>query len=234
MKAVLLAAGRGTRLRPLTDEMPKVMIPINGKPILEYHIDQLARAGIKDIYINLHHLPDQIKNYFDDGRKWGLRIQYSYEPAILGTAGAVKKLEAMLGDDAFLVVYGDNFFEMNYKDFVAFSESKTGIGVVAAFKKDDVQGGGILEIGDEERILRFKEKPNPSGVFSHWVSAGVFYFRKEIFEFIHNGFFDFGHDVFPEIIKIGKKLYAYKLEQDVCAIDDIDLLNKLEDGLKYK
>ena len=123
MKAVLLAAGKGTRLKPLTDNIPKVMIQINGKAILEYHIEQLAETGIIDIYINLHYLSEKIKNHFEDGRKWGVKINYSYEPEILGTAGALKKLSRELRTDPFLVVYGDNFLEINYKDFIEYAEN---------------------------------------------------------------------------------------------------------------
>ena len=233
MKAVLLAAGKGTRLRPLTDEMPKVMIPINGKPVLEYHIEQLARAGIKDIIINLHYLPDSIRNYFLDGSKWATRIHYSYEPEILGTAGAIKKLEAELEDDAFLVVYGDNFLEITYRDFVAFSESKTGIGTVVVIEKDNVLGSGILDIEEGDRVLRFIEKPDPSGVISHWVNAGVYYFSNCIFNYIEPGYSDFGYDVLPRILKAGETLTAYKLKNEVWAIDDVDLLKKIKNRLKY-
>ena len=118
MKAVLLAAGKGERLKPLTENLPKVMISINGKPILEYHIEMLANAGTTDVFINLHHLPEKIMEYFKDGKKWGLKIQYSYEPEILGTAGAVKKLEKELRPGPFLVIYGDNFLKINYRDFI--------------------------------------------------------------------------------------------------------------------
>jgi len=229
MKAVVLAAGKGTRLRPLTHFLPKVMIRIKGKPVLEYHLDQLARAGIRDVYINLHYLPDKTKSYFDDGSKWGIRIQYSYEPTVLGTAGAVKKLEAELGDDPFLVVYGDNFLEMDYEKFIDFSESNEGIGAVAVFEKDDVTECGILEVGKRGRILRFMEKPNPSEAFSHWANAGIFYFRKRIFSYVGPGYSDFGYDVLPGILKAGETLVAYKLKTQVWGIDNLESLMKLEE-----
>lgn len=227
MKAILLAAGKGTRLRPLTDKIPKVLIPINGKPILEYHVEQLAYAGIKNIFINLHHLPQKIKDYFEDGRKWGIKIQYSYEPELLGTAGAVKNLEKKLGKEPFLVVYGDNLLKIDYKYFIKYSETKNGIGNIVIFEKDDVRGCGIVEIGDNQEILRFIEKPTRQEIFSNWVNAGVFYFRNEIFEYIRPRISDFGFDVFPHLLQKGKKLYVYKLKGEVWGIDSLGLLKEL-------
>jgi len=227
MKAVLLAAGKGTRLKPITDNIPKVMIPINGKPILEHHLRQLAQSEIREVYINLHYLSEKIREYFKDGKKWGLDIQYSHEPEILGTAGAVKNLEKELGKDPFLVVYGDNFLEINYGHFIRYSEKKGGIGAVAVFKKEDVRGSGILDIGYDQRIINFVEKPKLEEIFSHWVNGGVFYFKSQIFDFIEKKYSDFGYDVFPRLLKNGMKLYAYKLKNEVYPIDSIDLLDQL-------
>lgn len=227
MKAVLLAAGKGKRLKPLTDNIPKVMVPINGKPILEYHIVQLKKVEIKDIFINLHHLSEKIKNYFKDGRKWGVNILYSYEPEILGTAGAVKKLEKELGSDPFLVVYGDNLIEINYRKFIKYSENRDAIGTVAVFEKEDVRGSGILDIGYRNRVLHFVEKPKSEEIFSHWASAGIFYFCQEIFDYIQPEFSDLGFDVLPRVIKEGKKLYAYKLKDEVWGIDNPGILKEL-------
>ena len=104
MKAMILSAGEGTRLRPLTERIPKPMIPIAGRPILEHNIRLLAKHGIRELVINLHHCPDVVTDYFGDGHAWGVSITYSYEPVLLGTAGAVKKVEALF-DSTFLVVY---------------------------------------------------------------------------------------------------------------------------------
>ncbi len=227
MKAVLLAAGKGTRLRPLTDEMPKVMVPIAGKPILEHHVEHLAEARIREIFINLHHLPERITSHFGDGRKWGVRIRYSLEPEILGTAGAVKKLEAELHGGPFLVVYGDNFLEIDLPGFIRAAEANAGVGTVAVFEKADVSGSGILELSRDNKVLRFKEKPTPSEVFSHWVNAGLFHFRSGIFDFIPTGFSDFGVDVIPALIRKKGRLYAYRLSGRVWALDDLGLLNEL-------
>jgi len=233
MKVVLLAAGKGTRLRPLTDEMPKVMIPIAGKPILEHHIEHLAGAGIQEIFINLHYLPERITSYFGDGRKWGARIRYSFEPEIMGTAGAVKKLEAELCGAPFLVVYGDNYLEMDLSGFIEASAASEGVGTIAVFEKVDVNGSGILELGKDDEIVRFKEKPAPDEVFSHRVSAGLFYFRPAIFEYIPLGYSDFGLDVIPRLLRDGGRLFARRFKGGVWAMDDLDLLNSLNAHLTH-
>jgi len=231
MKAVLLAAGKGTRLRPLTDKMPKVMIPIAGKPILEHHIVHLAEAGIQEIFINLHHLPERITSHFENGKKWGVRIQYSFEPEILGTAGAVKKLEGELRGVPFLVVYGDNFSKFDFADFISWSEKAGGLGAVAVFEKEDVAGSGVVDIGSGDRIVRFIEKPEPNDVISHWVNAGIYQLSEDIFNALPSGYSDFGHDIFPEVIKRGMKLFAYRSKEPVWAIDHVELLDELSQRL---
>jgi mannose-1-phosphate guanylyltransferase len=233
MKAVILAAGKGTRLKPLTDSLPKVMVPVCGKPALEYHIENLARAGITEVFVNLHHLPDVIMKHFGDGSRWGVHIDYSYEPDILGTAGAVKKLEAELRGSPFLVVYGDNYLEMDLSGFIELSAAGEGVGTVAVFEKADVVGSGIIEMGRGDEVVRFKEKPLPGEVFSHWVNAGLFYFRPAIFEYIPSGYSDFSLDVIPRLLRDGSRLYAYRLSGGVWAIDDIDLLDTLNAHLTH-
>ena len=125
MKAIVLAAGKGERLKPLTNHVPKVMLLIANKPILQYHIEQLKKAGITDIAINLHHMPEKIKEYFGDGTRFGVNINYSYEENLLGTAGAVKKLKGFF-DKTFVVVYGDIFSELNLKKLIDFHKQKKG------------------------------------------------------------------------------------------------------------
>ena len=227
MKAVILAAGKGTRLRPLTDELPKVMIPIAGKPILEHHIEHLAGAGIEDIFINLHYLPERIQSHCDDGKKWGVRIRYSFEPEILGTAGAIKKLESELRGAPFLVVYGDNFSEFDFADFISWSEKSGGIGTIAVFEKEDVEGSGIVEIGPDDRIVRFIEKPAKNKITSHWVNAGIYRLSDPILEDIPSGRSDFGYDIFPKAIERGQELFAYRSRKPIWPIDHLKLLNEL-------
>lgn len=207
------------------------MIPIAGKPILEHHIENLAGAGIEEIFINLHHLPERITSHFGNGHKWGVQIHYSFEPEILGTAGAIKKLESELRGAPFLIVYGDNFSEFDFADFISWSEKSGGIGTIAVFEKEDVEGSGIVEIGFDDQIVRFIEKPATNKIISHWVNAGIYRLSDHILEDIPRGHSDFGYDIFPEVIERGKKLFAYRSRKPIWAIDHQKLLNELNQRL---
>ncbi len=231
MKALLLAAGRGSRLSPLTDALPKVMAPVGGRPLLERHVASLVAAGVLDIWINLHHLPEVITRHFGGGTAYGARIRYSYEPEILGTAGAVKKLEAEFRGGPFLVVYGDNYLDINWPGFIGPASARTGTGTIAVFKKSDATGSGIVDLGRADRITRFKEKPRKGEIFSCWANAGIYFFRPEILAFIPDGFSDFGRDVIPRVIRGGGRLYAHRLPGGVWAIDDARLLEALREHL---
>lgn len=132
MKAMILAAGLGTRLRPLTNTVPKVMLPVGSKPLLEYHLDLLKKYGIREIAINLHYLPDAIKNHLGDGSKFGVNITYLFEPELLGTASAVKEL-GWFFDETFLVIYGDNLVEVDFSKLIKFHELRGGLATIAVY-----------------------------------------------------------------------------------------------------
>ncbi len=231
MKALLLAAGRGARLSPLTDAVPKVMIPVGGRPLLERHLSALAAAGIRDIWINVHHLPEVILQHFGEGTAHGVRLRYAHEPRLFGTAGAAKRLEREFRDGPFLVVYGDNYLDIDWPGFLASASTKGGLGTIAVFEKCDVTGSGIVELGEQDRITRFLEKPGEGEVFSRWVNAGLYVLNPGIFAFIPEGVSDFGRDVFPEVVRSGGRLFAHRLPGGVWAIDDARLLNALKDHL---
>ena len=219
MKAMILAAGKSTRLRPITDTIPKPMVPVNGKPLMEYLIELFASHNVQEIYVNLHHCPQVISNYFGDGKRWGVSINYSYEPEILGTAGAVKKLESHF-DKTFIVVYGDNLTDCNITELIKFHRSTNGIGTIAIYRRDDPTSSGIVELDENHRILRFLEKPKANQVFSNLISAGIFILEPEILKYIpDNQFYDFGRDLFPRLLKEGERLYGYIMSEDLFWID---------------
>ena len=224
MKAVVLAAGLGSRLKPWTDLQPKVMIPVGGKPPLERHLERLRAAGIEEVFINLHHLPGVITGYFGNGERWGLRLHYAHEAALLGTAGAVKNLEGQLAGEPFLVVYGDNTLEIDYADFLRFGRANDALGIVAVFKKDSSAGSGVVEFGPNGRITNFLEKPESGASLSRWTNAGIYRFGPGLFKHLKPGFSDFGLDVFPLLLKQGESLLAYVFKGSLVAIDTPDLL----------
>ncbi len=166
MKAVVLAAGRGTRLESLTATVPKPMLPVGGRPVIGHLLDLLARNGVKEVFINLHHGPNILRDYCGDGSRWGLRVTYAVEPELLGTAGAVRNFGKYLGESPFFVVYGDNYLECDVTGLRKFHEERRGLATIAVFEKEDVAGSGVVQLDSEGRVLRFVEKPHPSDVFS--------------------------------------------------------------------
>jgi len=213
-KAMLLAAGQGTRLRPLTDRVPKCMIPIGGKPILERNIQWLGKFGITEIIINLCHLPDAIRSHLGDGSKWGARIVYSVEREALGTAGGVKNV-AWFFDGPFVVWYGDNLSTCDLGRFWRFHQEKGGLATIALFHREDVSQSGIIGLGASDRVVRFLEKPKRDQIFSHWVNAGIYILEPGVLDFIPaEGRPDFGRDIFPLLLDAGHALYGYRMSHD--------------------
>jgi mannose-1-phosphate guanylyltransferase len=234
MKAFILAAGLGTRLRPLTEKQPKVMVEVGGRKILERTISQLKLAGVDDLIINTHYFPEAVTNYFDDGGKFGVKIEYSFEPKILGTAGGLKKVEEkFLNEKEFLVVYGDNAFDLDFKKIVNVPLSTDGIVVLFDRNKSPNSGaaGGVVEVGADNLIKAFWEGAKKPEI--PYVNGGVYKFTPEIFKLIPaNLFYDFGKQVFPEMLKSNMKLQAYIIGQQE-AIFGIDTLEYLEKANEY-
>jgi NDP-sugar pyrophosphorylase family protein len=209
MKAFILAAGLGTRLRSLGLDVPKVMVPIGGKPLLEHHLELFKRQGIREFIVNLHYLPEKITSYFGDGRKFGVSITYSHEPQLLGTAGAVKKMEPKLRDGAFLVFYGDNLVRVDFAPLLDFHRSHQALATVALFASPEPWTGGIVETDSNGRVLRFVEKPDRKQVSTNLISAGIFVVEPQVLDVIPAGkFCDFGKDVFPKLLAEGRPVYA--------------------------
>ncbi len=220
MKAIVLAAGKSTRLQPVVNSLPKPMVQINGKPILEHTILLLKHYGINEIYINLHYLPHIIQGYFGDGQQLGLSITYNFEPEILGTAGGVKGFEKYIGTSQFLVIYGDNYIDYDLSEIITCHRKKRGLGTIVLYEKEDVSLSGIARLDEDGRIIECIEKPKPDELISHLVNAGIYVFNPEIFDYIPpNCFSDFGNDIFSELIKKNKPLYGIVMEGRLLAVD---------------
>jgi NDP-sugar pyrophosphorylase family protein len=213
IKAMILAAGRGDRLRPLTDRMPKCMVPIGGKPLLEHTIEWLAQCGVTDVIINLFHLPHVVMDHFQDGHRWGIRIEYSIEDHPLGTAGGVRNA-AWFFDGPFFLWYGDNLSRCDLKRLNLFHRNKGGSASIALYQRDDVSQSGIVGIDGDDRIVGFLEKPRSDQVFSNLVNAGIYLLDPRIFDWIpKEGASDFALDVFPAMLANGQAMYGYRLSQ---------------------
>jgi len=224
MKAIILAAGKGERLGQITETIPKTMIKVDGKPILQHNIELCKNYGIFDIYINLHHLPDIITNYFGNGEKFGVNITYSFEKELLGTAGAVKNianLDKHFTENPFYVIYGDNYSNYDLKTLITKSIAK-----IAFHYRDDVENSGVAEFDKTGKVLSFIEKPKPNETTSHWVNASIYYLNPEILNYIPKGYFDFSKDIFPFLLKNNIPFYGECSNTIVRAFDTPDMLLK--------
>jgi NDP-sugar pyrophosphorylase family protein len=209
-KAILLAAGMSTRLRPLTDDRPKPMLALGDAPLLEYNVRRLARHGITEIAINLHHCPHVVRDHFGDGSSYGVKIVYFDEPTLLGTAGAIKAMASFIAGHRTLVHYGDNLTTCALDDLETLHEARGGIATIALFSKEDVSPHSAVEYEADRRITRFVEKPKPHETTSRWISAGVQIVESSILNYIpEHARYDFGFDLFPRLLNSGERMYAY-------------------------
>ena len=215
MKALILAAGEGTRLRPLTLDRPKPMLSIAGKPLLEHTIAWLKQHGVTRMAINLHHQPEAIASHFGDGHRWGVQFVYSYEEQLLGTAGAARKLQSFF-DDTFVVVYGDVLTDMNltamldfHRTHQAAAGSTPPLATIALYRVPNPSDCGLVGLDGNQRITCFVEKPPPEDVFTDLANAGVYVLEPAILDHIPpDTFYDFGNDLFPRLLERGIPLYG--------------------------
>lgn len=212
MKAFVLAAGAGTRLRPLTSNLPKPMVPILGHPALYYTLENLKKNGFKEIYINLFYRPKAITKYFNK-ENLGLSLYYSYEKKLLGTAGAVKKNEKVF-DETFVVMSGDGLTDINLKKALAFHKKNKSVATIVLKKIDARFEYGITVTDKSGKIKSFIEKPKWGDIFTNTVNTGIYIFEPEIFDFIpKKKFFDFSMDLFPLLLKNKKRIYGYIMDE---------------------
>ncbi|HEV3153081.1 MAG TPA: nucleotidyltransferase family protein [Candidatus Baltobacteraceae bacterium] len=218
---MILAAGEGSRLRPLTLTRPKPMIPVAGTPILEYNVRLLAEHGVRDLTINLHHQPEVITEYFGDGSRFGVKIRYSYEPELLGTAGAVAAVRDLFEED-FLLVYGDNLSDCNLTALLELHFDRRAALTMALYRREDPQASGIVGVDDDGRVTQFLEKPRPDQVFSNWVNAGYLAISPSVAGAIPSGRpSDFGRDVFGALLDAGRPVYGYRMTEQLWWIDSL-------------
>ncbi|MCE5315547.1 MAG: NDP-sugar synthase [Armatimonadota bacterium] len=210
MKAMILAAGVGSRLDPLTRNVPKPMVPIVNKPVMEHIVELLARNGFKEIMVNLHYLGDQIKDYFGTGKNWGVKIHYSPEDQLWGDAGSVKRCESFFDEETFVVVGGDDLADIDIKRLVRFHEEKNALATIALSLVDDPSEYGIALLNDRGRITRFLEKPKGEVIFSNSANTGVYIFNKHVLELIPKGTpYGFGNNLFPVLLQQKTRVYGY-------------------------
>jgi mannose-1-phosphate guanylyltransferase len=223
VKAVILAAGKGTRLKEITKNIPKPLLQVHGEPILEHWLKLCAAAKIENVFINTHYLSDQIREFAGDGSRFNLEINYSYEPALLGTAGALNNFRTQLADADILVIYGDNYVDLDLRALKQFHEEKKAFVTAGVHRRDDVSQSGMIELDSDKRIKRFVEKPAPTERTSNLVSAGIYLLDPRVLNYVPAGYSDFGYDIIPKLVAENKQVFGYELKNELIAIDTPEL-----------
>jgi len=210
VKAVILAGGQGTRLRPLTSNQPKPMLPIANRPIMEHLVNLLRRHDVTDQIATVQFLGSVIRSYFGNGEDHGVALTYATEETPLGTAGSVKNAEDELREDTFLAVVGDALTDIDLTQLVKFHKDKGAVATICLVSVPNPLEFGIVITREDGSIERFLEKPNWGQVFSDTINTGIYVLEPEIFEFIpEETVFDFSEDLFPLLLDKGLPLYGY-------------------------
>lgn len=223
MKAMILAAGKGTRVRPLTYDLPKPMIPILGKPVMAYIVEHLAKYGINEIMVNVSYLHEKIEDYFGEGHQYGVQIGYSFEgyttddgevqAKALGSAGGMKKIQEFGGffDDTTIVLCGDAIINLDIKSALFEHRRRGALASVICREvpADKVSSYGIVVSDENGRITQFQEKPSQEEALSNFASTGIYIFEPEVLDLIPSDtVFDIGSELFPLMVEKGLPFYA--------------------------
>ncbi len=222
MKAMVLAAGLGTRLRPLTFEIPKPMVPVLDRPVMAHIVDLLDRQGFDELVANLHYFPDAVKGYFGD------RLEYRYEPELLGTAGGVRGVRDFFGDDLVVVVSGDALTDLDLTKLVERHRQAGGIGTLTVKKVADTREYGIVIHDEDGRIQGFQEKPDPAEALSNLGNCGIYCFNPEIFDYFPDADpVDWANDVFPALLENDVPFHIHEIDE---YWNDVGSLAELRQG----
>lgn len=209
MKALFLAGGMGTRLKPLTDNLPKPMVPIMNKPLLERSMENLSKYGIRDIVISTGYMSQYIQDYFGNGNKFGLDIEYICEDSPMGTGGAIKKT-ARLFDDTFLVFNADILCNMDFSELVKYHKAKSAAVTIAVTHVDNPSEYGVIEYDKNGYAVSFTEKPEADKIKSNYINAGVYVFEPEVLSDIPYDLpVSVERETFPALLQEGQKIAVY-------------------------
>jgi len=218
VKIIIVAGGLATRMKPITEEIPKCLIDINGKPLIQHQIEFFRDHGYKEIIFCVAHLAEKVKDYFKDGSKFGVKISYVQETKdLMGTAGSVKLAESLIGDDKeFIVYYGDNLTNMDIDKFLSFHKDKKGIATICMrICPEGYKSSSIITLDKDSKVKIFLEKPSEDEFLKHkdekmYINSGIYAFNKKIFSIIpFDTKYDFAKQVFPAIIDRKLGMFGY-------------------------
>ncbi len=227
MKAMILAAGKGTRVQPITYTIPKPLIPILQKPVMEFLVDLLREHGFNEIMVNVSHLAQEIESYFHDGQRFGVQIGYSFEGSIgatgeligqaVGSAGGMKRIQefAPFFDDTFVVLCGDALIDLDLTAAIKWHRAKGSLATVVmkSVPREQVSSYGVVVTDEKGRIKAFQEKPSIEEALSTTINTGIYIFEPEIFNYIPaNQEYDIGSDLFPKLVEMGAPFYGISMD----------------------
>ncbi|OLP17917.1 mannose-1-phosphate guanyltransferase [Leptolyngbya sp. 'hensonii'] len=226
MKAMILAAGKGTRVRPITHTIPKPMIPILQKPVMEFLLELLRQHGFDQIMVNVSHLANEIESYFRDGQRFGVQIAYSFEGRIvdgelvgeaLGSAGGMRRIQDFFPffDDTFIVLCGDALIDLDLAAAVKWHRQKGSIATVVmrSVPREDVSSYGVVVTDENGLIKAFQEKPKVEEALSTDINTGIYIFEPEVLNYIPSGVeYDIGSQLFPKLVEIGAPFYGIPMD----------------------
>lgn len=234
MKAFILSAGLGERLGSLTSDTPKVMLSFGGKPILEHLILLCSKYNIREFVINVFWKSEKIIEYFGNGSRFGVRIHYSKEPRLLGTAGAIKRAETIL-TDTFLILYGDVMMDVDLAKLVAFHKQKHGIGTLVVHKSSHPKDSDLVEIGEKGNIVKFWGRPRFIEPRTRLSNAGLFVLEPSIFQYITSGINgSLETDIFPVLLANKVSLYGYVTREYLIDIGTVQRYRKVKKDMREK
>ncbi|OSO90781.1 mannose-1-phosphate guanyltransferase [Cylindrospermopsis raciborskii CENA303] len=227
MKAMILAAGKGTRVRPITYTIPKPMIPILQKPVMEFLLELLRKHGFDQIMVNVSHLAEEIENYFRDGQRFGVQIGYSFEGKIddqgklvgeaIGSAGGMRRIQdfSPFFDDTFVVLCGDALIDLDLTAAVKWHRSRGAMATIItkSVPQEEVSSYGVVVTDNENRVRAFQEKPSVEEALSTNINTGIYIFEPEVFKYIPSGVqYDIGSQLFPHLVEINAPFYAIPMD----------------------
>ncbi len=207
---MILAGGLSTRLYPLTKQVPKPLVPVAGVPNAEHVIHYLRAYGFDEIAINLHYLSDAIVEALGDGSRFGVKLEYSFEPVLLGSAGAVKQMEGFFGNATFVVVGCDDLTDLSLDKLLAFHRERNALATIGLMECQEVDQYGVVVLDERGKIIGFQEKPAKGTERSRLANTGIYAFSPEIFRHVPaQTFYDFGKQVFPALQTAGERFYGF-------------------------
>jgi histidinol-phosphate phosphatase family protein len=215
IRALIVAGGLGKRLAPLTESIPKPLLPVDGKPVLEHQIAWLKREGVTNIILSTGYLSEKIEHYFGAGKKFGVKLTYSVEKEERGTGGAIKLAEKKLGSETFIMLYGDLLIDLDLRRLLAYHKAKGGLATMTLHPSSHPYDSDMLELGEGDKVIRFLGKPKPGDQFVNIGNAGLYCFEPAILKYFPTGKSMLDKEVLPGVIAKGGAIYGFVTQERI-------------------